>query len=171
MVAASKEPSGGNMSKTLVAYASKTGTAKEAAEQIALAIPDAELVDLTSTTPLLDGYDAVIIGGGVRMGSVHKATKQFIDANASTLSTKKAAYFISNSFMEDAPVIIEKMLSGPLLSQAVFAGSIGGRMDASKLKGADKLVAMMAQKVIASGKQLASDLDNAAIQSLVAEFS
>ena len=158
------------MSKTLIAYASKTGTAKEAAEIIARAIPDSELCDLTTTTPTLSNYDAAIIGGGIRAGSVHNSTKQFIDKNATQLAGMKVAYFITNSFLDDAPTIIDKMLPASLKSQALFADTVGGRLDMDKLKGVDKLIAKMVDKIAAGGKNLSTGLDENAIAALVAKF-
>lgn len=52
--------------KTLIAYASKTGTARSCAERLAAYFPDCVLADLMQTSPNPAAYDIVIIGGGVR---------------------------------------------------------------------------------------------------------
>lgn len=156
---------------TLIAYASKTGTAKEAAEQIAALLPDTRLIDLSQEKPDLAAYDAAVIGGGVRVGSVHKDTKRFIDTNAGALAQMPVAFFITNSFTDGAGEIIDKMLPADLRAHASFAGTVGGRMDLSKLKGLDKAVAKMVAKAVDEGQTLAEDLDEEAIKELAASIN
>ena len=158
------------MGSILIAYASKSGTAQDAAERIARLLSDSDLVDLAATKPALENYQAAIIGGGVRMGSVHKDTKRFIDANAAQLASMKAAYFITNCFVDNADEILNKMLPEQLKNQAVFAGSLGGRMDINALKGLDKALAKMVSKALDEGQQVNNDIDEAALQDLVSRF-
>ncbi|HJB61082.1 MAG TPA: GNAT family acetyltransferase, partial [Candidatus Ruminococcus gallistercoris] len=61
----------------LIAYASKTGTTAECAAQLAALLPGASLCDLTKETPEIGRFDAVIVGGCVRMGALHKAAAGF----------------------------------------------------------------------------------------------
>ncbi|MCL1890473.1 MAG: hypothetical protein FWG00_00335 [Coriobacteriia bacterium] len=159
------------MKKILIAYASKSGTAKEAAEKIAAALPNTVLSDLTTETPKLENYDAVVIGGGVRVGSVHKETKRFIDAHKEQLKTLPAAYFITNCFPESVDEIIGKMLPSQLKDAALFAGTLGGRMDMDKLRGLDKAIAKMVSKAVDEQKPVFSELDEQALQTLIAKFS
>ena len=158
------------MGSILIAYASKTGTARDAAERIARLLPDSDLVDLTADKPILENYQAAIIGGGVRMGSVHKDTKRFIDANVKKLLGIKAAYFITNSFVDSVERILDKMLPAELKHHAVFIGSLGGRMDIKNLKGLDKAIANMVSKAVDDGQQVANELDEEALHDLVSRF-
>ncbi|MCL1796938.1 MAG: hypothetical protein FWG24_01255 [Eggerthellaceae bacterium] len=167
------------MKNILVAYASKSGTAKEAAEKIAAELPYTELVDLAASsdtapavkTPLLENYDAAIIGGGVRVGLVHNETKRFIDANKEELKTLPSAYFITNCFPESVDEIINKMLPANLKDSALFAGTLGGRLDISSLRGLDKVIAKMVSKAVDEEKPVFSELDEQAIQTLISKFS
>jgi menaquinone-dependent protoporphyrinogen IX oxidase len=152
------------MGKVLIAYASKSGTAKEAAERLAGLLPGADMVDLSIATPALEDYDAVIVGGGVRVGSVHKDTKRFIDTQGAKLEGLRCAYFITNCFIDEIDTIVDKMLPANLKAKAVFAGSLGGRLDIENLKGLDKAVAKMVSKTVDEGKPVASDLDEEAIK-------
>ena len=105
------------------------------------------------------------------MGSVHKDTKRFIDANIAKLASIKAAYFITNCFIENAEGILDKMLPGELNGRAIFVGSLGGRMDIENLRGLDKAIAKMVSKAIDDGQQVANDLDEEALQDLVSRFA
>ena len=49
--------------KTLIAYASKTGTSKKCAELLGQALPDSELCDLTKEKRDPASFDAVVIAG------------------------------------------------------------------------------------------------------------
>lgn len=152
---------------TLIAYGSKTGTAKQAAELISSQVPDAQLADLSKEQPNLAAYDAAIIGGGVRVGSVNKDVKRFIDSNKSALAEMPVAFYITNCFTDNAGEIIDTMLSPDLKIHARFAGTVGGTLDIDKLKGFDKAIAKMVSKAVKDGQKIAEELDEDAIKRLV----
>ncbi len=154
----------------LVAFASKSGTAKEAAEKLAAQLREAELVDLTKQTPTLEAYDAVIIGAGVRMGSIHKAAKGFIDAHTSELKAKKWALFITNSFADSVDDIIKNVLPEDLRVTAAWVGTVGGRMDVDKLKGLDKFIAKAVSGAVKEGQVVHENLSEEALSELAACF-
>ncbi len=158
------------MTNILIAYASKSGTAKEAATRIAALLPGSDLADLTKETPSLEHYEAVIIGGGVRVGAVHKDVKRFIGTNEATLATMRTAYFITNCFPDKTDEILDKMLPENLRSHAVFAGTVGGRLDIDTLKGFDKTIAKMVSKAVDEDQQVATDLDEDALRLLASKF-
>ena len=58
--------------KVLIAYASKTGSAEKAAKLLGEHFADVTLRDLTVGSPNPKDYDAVIVGGSIRMGTLHK---------------------------------------------------------------------------------------------------
>lgn len=159
------------MTKILIAYASKSGTAKEAATRIAELLPGSDLADLTQETPSFESYEATIIGGGVRMGAVHKDAKRFIDANETTLANMRTAYFITNCFSDKTDEVLDKMLPESLRGRAVFVGTVGGRLDIDSLKGLDKAIAKMVSKAVDEDQRVATDLDEDALQLLVSKFS
>ncbi len=154
----------------LIAFASKSGTAKEAAERLSAQLPAANLVDLTKQTPSLEGYDAVIIGAGVRMGSIHKAAKGFIDAHSKELKTKKWGLFITNSFADSVDDIIKNALPEDLQATAVWVGSVGGRIDLEKLKGLDKFIAKAVSGAVKDGQVVHESLSEEAMSELAACF-
>lgn len=159
------------MTRTLIAYASKSGTAKEAAEKLAALIPDSVSVDLTKEKPDVSEYDAVIVGGGVRMGKMHKIATKFIAENAGQLSSLKTGYFITNSFADSVEGIFDAALPEGLKENARIYASLGGRMDIDKLKGPDKMIAKMVSGSEAATKELFNELNEARIAEFATAFA
>ena len=142
--------------KTLIAYASKTGTARSCAERLAAYFPDCVLADLMQTSPNPAAYDIVIIGGGGRFGSLHKAASKYIQTNQSMLRQKRTAYFLC-SFDTDAAGILRRSIPADLISAAVVCASLGGE------KGIDRLVAGAVSRAIQAGKMTAPPVSPEAI--------
>lgn len=93
------------MSKVLVVYGTGTGCTAEIAERIGAKLTDAgSTVEVISAkdAPTAAGYDAVLVGAGVRAGSWHKAVKEWVAANAATLKTVPLAFFTVCLSMADA---------------------------------------------------------------------
>lgn len=84
------------MQKTLVAYASKSGATKEAAEVIAEELrskfnSEVDLVDLRKSSPNLAGYGNVVVGSGVRAGKVYGEALEFLKKD---FGDRKVAFFV-----------------------------------------------------------------------------
>ena len=148
--------------KTLIAYASKTGTARSCTERLAAYFPDCVLADLMQTSPNPAAYDIVIIGGGVRFGSLHKAASKYIQTNQSMLRQKRTAYFLC-SFDTDAAGILRRSIPADLISAAVVCASLGGELDMRLQKGIDRLVAGAVSRAIQAGKMTAPPVSPEAI--------
>ena len=77
--------------KTLIAYATKTGTARKAAEALADALRakggEVVLHDLATDTSMPDA-DAIIVGGSVRFGQWDKRSLQYVKDNEHKLFHK-----------------------------------------------------------------------------------
>ena len=154
----------------LIAYASRSGNAREAAERLAARLPQAVLVDLTEETPALEGYDAVIIGAGVRVGAINKAAKEFLDKNSAALASKKYGIFISNCFPDSTEEVLASSIPADIREGAVWVGSVGGWLDSGKLKGLDKVVAKAAAKAVKDDQIIYEELDSKALSELAACF-
>ena len=154
----------------LVAYASKSGVAKEAAETLAELLPSANLIDLAHETPILDSYDAVIVGAGVRVWAINKSAKAFLENNVDILGTKKLGIFISHCFAEDAEEILSESIPEKLRACVLWIGSVGGRLDMANLKGLDKVIAKAATRAVKEGRKVHEDLDHAALEELAECF-
>ena len=63
--------------KILIAYASKSGTARAAAELLATHLKNHEVTvtDLEKNDPVLGDFDYIVLGGPIRMGKAHKALR------------------------------------------------------------------------------------------------
>ena len=154
----------------LIAYASKSGTAREAAESLATLLPSATLVDLAQETPRSEDFDAIIIGSGVRMGSINKLAKEFMDKNENVLLTKRFAFFITHSFTDTSDEIIDRAVSAQLRSHAVWIGPVGGLLQMERIKGLDRFIAKAATKSVEEGQKINEGLDVTALKELAACF-
>ena len=130
----------------LIAYASKTGTTTKCAKILKALVDDATLCDLTKEKPDLSRYNCVIVGGSIRMGALHKASKNFISRNKDTLLKKKCAFFTCNCFLDQSEEYLKKNIPQDLLKKAIAVGSFGGEMNADDQKGIDKFITKMVAK-------------------------
>ena len=97
---------GDGMSKVLVVYGTGTGCTAGIAERIGATLAETGAsVEVVSAkdAPNPAGYDAVLVGSGVRAGSWHKASKQWVATNASALKAGKVAFYTACLGMADAP--------------------------------------------------------------------
>lgn len=127
--------------KTIICYATKTGTTRKAAEMLKEQLSDVTVCDLAKDKVDLAEYDCIIIGGSIRMGQIHKEAKKFIVENKDVLMEKKCAFFICNGFPEQVETFMMQNIDQELLSHAICAASFGGEMNLENLKGMDKFIA------------------------------
>ena len=127
--------------KVLIAYAGKTGTTERAAKLLGKRFSNVTLRDLTVGSPNPDDYDAVIVGSSIRMGTLHKDARRWLEDNWDVLKTKKFGCFICNGFIDQAPQLIEQNFSEELLNLAVCVDSFGGELNLKRLKGMDYIMA------------------------------
>lgn len=82
--------------KVLVVYATKTGCTKTIAEDIAETLKgqgaDVSIAD-ASAAQSPSGFDAVVIGSGVRAGRWHKSASEWVVRNADALRVMPVAMF------------------------------------------------------------------------------
>jgi menaquinone-dependent protoporphyrinogen IX oxidase len=90
------------MSKTLIAYATKSGATEKTAKQIAdvLSAKYALQVDLINLAkqqpPSLDSYSNIIVGTGVQKGKIYEEAKAFLAQN---FGDRQLAYFTCSGFI------------------------------------------------------------------------
>ena len=127
--------------KTVICYASKTGTTENAARKLAEYLEDVKIINLEKETVNLNDFDCIIIGGRIRMGQLHKVAKKFIIEHHEELLKKKCGFYICNGFPEQAETFLVQNIGQELLSHSICAASFGGEMDINRLKGMDKFIA------------------------------
>ena len=82
--------------KTLVVYGTKSGCTTGIAERIGATLAERGMtVDVRPVEKAGDpsGYDAVVVGSGVRVGSWHAPVKEWVTANADTLKGLPVAFY------------------------------------------------------------------------------
>jgi len=78
-----------NERRILIAYASKRGSARKAAE--------CDIVDLKKSPPSnLEQYGTVVLGSGILAGKVYRPLQRFIDEHSEELNDKCICLFITH---------------------------------------------------------------------------
>ena len=132
--------------KTVILYATKTGTTEKCAKLLAEKLEEATLVDLRKDTADLNQFDCIIVGGSIRIGTLNKFAKRFIEKNKEILKDKKTAYFICSASTEQLEEMFSRNISKDLLESAICYDTFGGEMDINKQKGIDKFIVKMVSK-------------------------
>jgi len=97
---------GAGMSKVLVVYGTGTGCTSEIAERIGTRIASGGAtveVVAAKDAPAPAGYDAVLVGSGIRAGSWHAPVKEWVTRNAAALKGTKVAFFTACLTMASDP--------------------------------------------------------------------
>jgi menaquinone-dependent protoporphyrinogen oxidase len=120
----------------LVAYATRCGSSRDIAEAIGEELRlSGATVDVVNVKekPSLQGYDALVLGGGVRVGKLFGEASRFAKRNAAALATMPIAYFaVCGAMKEPTPenLATAQGYLAPLLavrepvSAGLFAGAI-----------------------------------------------
>lgn len=149
--------------KILVAYASKSGTTKKAAELLAQKA-GADIVDLAKETPEALDYDVIAVGGPIRAGRLHRDVARFIRSHHDILAQMRYAFFTCNMSGDD-PKMFQKVF-GDLLDGAIACVSLGSEIHLDSAKGFDKFVFKIAQKNTDEGKFPQPEINVPAIDAL-----
>lgn len=94
------------MSKVLVVYGTKTGCTRGIAEQIGATLEESgvtAVVESAADKPAATGYDAVIVGSGVRVGNWHPAVNSWVSEHAEELKSAPLALFTACLTMATGP--------------------------------------------------------------------
>lgn len=94
------------MSRVLVVYGTKSGCTEGIAERIGAALGELGVTaDVLAAQDRPDpaGYDAVIVGSGVRAGLWHATAKQWLIGHAAALREKPVALFTACLTMASSP--------------------------------------------------------------------
>lgn len=157
--------------KILIAAAGKTGTALTCAERLAAQLEDAQVVDLTLSWPDPAEYDAVIVGGSIRMGQLHRKARAYLSQYREALSAKPLGCFICCAFSEEAENYLRKNFPAPLLAHACAALCLGGQLIPRARSGMDKfLTGTLARSLEKSGRP-APAIDDDAIALLAQKMT
>ncbi len=138
--------------RVLVVYATRAGSTAEVADYVGEKLSEAgwsaDVQDVrTAGEPR--GYQAVVIGSAIRMGSVLPEIRDFVRAHRVELGQLPVAYFVVCMAMQEDTPASRAEANGyldPLRSEVkpVEVGLFAGKVDYSKLGAGTRLMARMA---------------------------
>ena len=140
--------------KTLIIYASKTGTTQKCAKTLKEQLKDATVVNIEDQKEDISQYDLIVIGSPIRIGMMDNRIKKFFINNKEILKGKKTAYFICCGFHENWKKYYEENIPKDLLESATTYASFGGELNLQKQKGFDKWIVKMVSKSIEESKKI-----------------
>lgn len=143
---------------TLIAYATKYGSAKKCSEILSQNLAgDVDLCNLKNAKDIdLSKYDKVIIGSSVYIGQIRKEVKEFCTNKLSELTNKKIGLFIC--CMHEGEEAIEQMQNvfpKELFDSAIAKEHFGGEFSFDKMNFIEKFIVKTVSKK--DGKKEAVD--------------
>lgn len=139
----------------LVAYSSHTGVTRLCARSLADNIPGCTLVDLSKEQPDPSPYDAVAVGGPIRMGSLDRRAREYLEGCAPLLLKKPLGVFICCGYDEKSGEYFDSNLPEELADHALKA-SFGGKLDPEGAKGLDRfMIKLMIKSAAKNGETMA----------------
>jgi menaquinone-dependent protoporphyrinogen oxidase len=137
------------MSKVLVVYGTKSGSTAGIAEKIGDTLAATGMtVNIKSAVDKPDpaGYDAVIVGSGVRASNWHGSVKSWVSANADALKGTPTAFFTVGLIMAATPEKADtiRAYTDPLIAETgvtpVAIGLFAGSYEPSKFSMPERLI-------------------------------
>lgn len=128
--------------RTLIVYATKTGTTKKCAALLAanLGIDSCALWNMADGEPDLSGYDALVLGSPLRMGVIDKKMAAFLEKKKAEVLERRFGIFLCGCLEEKVSEAITKNFSEEFLEKARSVEYFGGELSAEKTRGLEKLV-------------------------------
>ncbi len=153
--------------KTLIAYASRNGTAEKIAHLLSLEIHHCQvrLLDLKHENALvkMEDYEQVILGGSIHFGEVQSSVKDFFTKNHDQLMKKRLGLFLC--FMKDKVAEKEFNHAYPedLQNHAKALGMFGGELLLEQMNFVERLVVSK----VANIKESEYHIDEEAVESFI----
>ena len=152
--------------KLLIAYAGKSGCAREMATMLAELLPrhKVTLCDLAKDQPDPVAFDYAVVGGSIRMNKAHKALRQYMESYAEALGKVPHTLFLCCAFAEYLDHYFAVAFPQELRESAEELVYFGGDLTLSRQRGWDKLLARMIRNSI-----LESEEEEAVLPTLLPE--
>ena len=157
--------------RTLIIYASKTGTAKKCAALLAanLGAENCELFEINSGEPELSGFDCCAVGSYIRMGVIDKKISAFLTKRRDELFSMKFGVFLCGCLEDKVSEAIVKNLNDDFLEHAVCVEYFGGELHPEKYGGVEKLFMKSVLKI--SGKDPSFKITDKILPDNITAFS
>ena len=133
--------------KALIIYMSSHGCAAKAAKQVADGLArtchtEVSVVDLEhDAVPDLSGFELIIIGGSIRIGTLQKRVKKFMEKNLELLLEKPIGLYICCMYEgEKAAGQMTRNFPEPLLRHARALGYFGGELDFNVMNSFERMI-------------------------------
>lgn len=152
--------------KLLIAYAGKSGCAREMAALLAEQLPRHEvaLCDLACEQPDPAAFDYAVVGGSIRMNKPHKALRAYLAKYGEALARVPHALFLCCAFAEQLEHYFAVTFPHALRESAERLAYFGGDLSLSRQRGLDKLLTRMIRNSI-----LESEEEDAVLPTLLPE--
>jgi menaquinone-dependent protoporphyrinogen IX oxidase len=154
------------MMKLLIAYASKSGCAREMATLLKEQLPRHEvtLCDLAKEQPDPAAFDYAVVGGSIRMNKAHKAMRAYMEKHGDALKSCPHTLFLCCAFAEHLDHYFGVAFPREILESAEERVYFGGDLSLSRQRGLDKLLTRMIRNSI-----LESEEEDAVLPTLLPE--
>lgn len=152
--------------KLLIAYASKSGCAREMATMLAQQLPRHEvlLCDLSKEQPDPAAFAYAVVGGSIRMNKAHKALRAYLSKYGEALAKVPHTLFLCCAFAEQLEHYFSVAFPRALRDSAEQLVYFGGDLSLSRQRGLDKLLTRMIRNSI-----LESEEEDAVLPTLLPE--
>jgi len=156
--------------KTLIVYRTHHGTTEYLAEVLKQKLDgEVDTVNLKkNSSPQLEEYSSVIIGGSIHAGSVQKSIKKFCSQNSEILKSKKLGLYLC--CMEEGETATKQFIEAfpeDLREKSVANGLLGGQLLIEKMNFFEKGII----KKIANIENSVSKIDEPAMEKFVLKFN
>ena len=136
--------------KVLIVYATKNGFSKRCCKMLEEKLSaniTVESYNVKNTPPSPEGYDAVVVGGSIRMTKLSKELKKYIKTHAQTLSNMPSAAFICCGFTNDFDdYVVTEIPSKIKFSLGIHC--FGGELKTDRVRGMDKILTFFMRQSI-----------------------
>ncbi len=132
--------------KVLIIYSSKNGCAEECAKILQHETKDnfdVDVFDLAAGTPDIEGYDFLVIGGGIHFGKFHPPMRKFLSENKERIAEIPHGLFITCAQMENAEGYMKELFPKEVFKSSLITEYFGGQLKIDKHKGIWKLIIRM----------------------------
>ena len=114
------------MNGILIAYATKGGSSRKAAEMLAGCFDDARIADVRTEKADPAGYDAVILGSGIRGGKIYPSLRRWMKRYEKELLVKTKGVFICNAIPSRSETYLKKNYPFRIREFASASDTFGG---------------------------------------------